>query len=152
MRLAEALGRTLYLSRNLANGERLRKWALEQGFGSVIVASDLHVTIAYSSRPLRWPKLIDGPLAALGGNREVKTLGDEGAVVLKFWSPALRSRWKEILELGASWDYPDYQAHVTFTYAGKGVDLSRVKPYDGPLVFGGEVAKEIKKNWKAEEN
>jgi 2'-5' RNA ligase len=71
-------------------------------------------------------------------------LGNEGAVVLRFESPALAERWQEFKDAGASWDHDAYRPHVTITYDAGDVDLSKVKPYDGLLEFDGEVFGEVK--------
>lgn len=149
----DAEPRTLYMHRPLRNVEALRKWALEQGFKSIV--SDPHVTVAFSKAPLDWTGLqkrdgggdITNEAGAPG--RSVEPLGDEGAVVLKFDSPALQERWQELKDAGASWDFESYQPHVTITYDGAGVDLDRVRPYDGDLVFGPEVFDQGKTNWRS---
>jgi hypothetical protein len=40
---------------------------------------------------------------------------------------------------GASHDFDEYQPHVTITYEGSDLDLSKVEPYRGELVFGPEI-------------
>ena len=63
-------------------------------------------------------------------------------------SPELSARHYELRDQGASSDYPDYNAHVTITYAlPEGMDLSEVEPYDGPLHFGPEVFEVIGKGF-----
>lgn len=82
-----------------------------------------------------------------GGARLVEALGDKGSVVLLFNSSELSWRHRSMIELGASHDYPDYQPHVTFTYEGGDVDLSKVEPYRGKLVFGPEIFEELNTDW-----
>jgi len=48
-----------------------------------------------------------------------------------------------MVQHGASHDYTTYQPHLTISYNGDGVDLSRVEPYRGPLEFGAEQFREI---------
>lgn len=141
--------KSLYLSRALLNGEDIRNWALSQGFPTTMDPSDMHVTIVYSKTALVWPQLMSAPIYVDGpGTREVMPLGNQGAIALKFNSVLLKKRWSEIQMMGASHDYANYMAHVTFTYGGKNVDLNRVKPFAGLLHFGGERAKEVNPNWK----
>ena len=80
----------------------------------------------------------DAGVSIGGGARTVEPLGDKGAVVLKFTSPELQARWKQYRDAGASWDYDSYTPHVTLTYDGAGVDLSKVEPYTGPIDLGPE--------------
>ena len=77
----------------------------------------------------------------------VEPLGDKGAIVLLFNSSELAWRHGEMVRNGASHDYPDYQPHVTITYSGTGVDLSKVEPYRGKLVFGPEIFEELNLDW-----
>jgi len=143
--------RTLYVRRDVLNGAEILKWARAQGFGKTLAASDLHVTITYSKTPLDWLKVApeygmddSGKLVVQpGGPRVIEPLGDEGAVVLKFRNWRLEGRHKEILEAGATSDYPEYQPHVTITYEPGGVDLSKVEPYTGKIVLGPEIFEEV---------
>jgi HK97 family phage portal protein len=148
--------RTLYVSRKLLNGREFLAWAQAQGFKTTLAADDLHVTIAYSRARLDWmlvgeefnfgPDGKAGLVVSAGGPRAVEPLGKEGAVVLKFASWSLSRRNHEIREAGASWDYPEYQPHVTITYDAAGVDLSKIEPFRGELRFGPEIFEEIKED------
>lgn len=139
--------KTLYVNRPLVNGQALLDWASAQGFKVLMPESDLHVTLAFSKTPVDWDAVqksaetVSVPAASEG--RVVEPLGDQGAVVLRFNSDELKSRWQELVDIGAKWDWPEYKSHVSFTYDGAGVDLSKVIPYDGPLEFGPEQMKEV---------
>jgi hypothetical protein len=152
----DAAPRTLYVQRKLTNAEEFIAWAKSQGFGTTTPADDLHVTVAFSRRPVDWMKAgetwsndRDGKLTVSpGGARIVEPLGDKGAVVLLFNSSELSWRHEAIKrEADATWDFPEYQPHVTITYAGKDVDLTKVEPYRGKLVFGPELFSEVDENW-----
>jgi hypothetical protein len=80
--------------------------------------------------------------------RSIMPLGDEGAVVLMFDCPGLVQRHQQLHDIGASWDYPEYQPHVTVSYDGAPDDLSAVQPYQGDLVFGPEQLAEINDDWQ----
>ena len=150
--VADATPRTLYVSRKLINGADVIAWARSQGFTDLMPASELHVTIAYSRTPVDWMKVgqtwhgeqlkIDA-----GGPRLIERFGE--ATVLLFASDELRWRWQEIVDAGASWDHPEYQPHVTFSWKPGDVDLSNVQPYNGPLVFGPEEFEPVDENWGA---
>ena len=106
--------KSLYVSRRLLNGSAIRIWAKEQGFTSTLPASDMHVTILYSKRPMAWTDvdLDKNDLTVEGGEREAKRLGDGGeAVVLKFSSDALSERHQTFMDAGGSSDYDIYQSH-----------------------------------------
>lgn len=151
----DATPRTLYVQRKLTNADEFIAWAKGQGFKSTTPAGDLHVTIAFSRVAVDWMKASeswsgqDGKLTVQpGGARLVEKLGDKGAVVLLFNSSELGWRHEAIRrEAGASWDFPEYQPHVTITYQGGDLDLSKVEPYRGKLVFGPEIFEEINEDW-----
>jgi hypothetical protein len=140
---------TLYVHRPLLNADELIAWAKANGFTNTLAPQDLHVTIAFSKAPLMWERFTPDTsiLTVTPATTSVKPLGDKGAVVLLFTSEVLSERWKEFRDGGASWDWPEYQPHVSITYHGEDVDLSKVKPYTGKLVFGPEVFGPIDENW-----
>jgi hypothetical protein len=141
--------RPLYVQRRLQNAAEFKRWASAQGFKDVV--PDLHVTVLYSKRPVdwfgmgeNWTGQSDGKLTiAPGGPRTVEALGDKGAVVLRFASSDLSWRHSSMVERGASHDYDEFVPHITITYDGSDVDLDKVEPYQGELVFGPELFEEI---------
>jgi phage-related protein (TIGR01555 family) len=150
--VGDATPRTLYVSRKLKNGDDLLAWARSQGFTDLMPAGELHVTIAYSRTPLDWMKAGqtwqgEELKISAGGPRVIERFGE--ATVLLFASDELRWRWQEIRDAGASWDHPEYQPHVTFTWAAGNVDLSKVQPYNGPLILGPEIFEPVDEDWRA---
>jgi hypothetical protein len=150
--LAASDPRPLYVYRRLKNAKEVIAWAKSQGFTSTLSARDMHVTVTYSRRAVNW-FAINGMWSAgtceipPGGPRAVDKLGDAGAVVLHFSSGELVWRNKEMREAGCSWDYPEYQPHLTLSYDGAPDDLATVEPYQGKLVFGPEIFEPIDEDW-----
>lgn len=148
--ITDAAPRSLYVSRKVINGAEIIAWAKSQGFESNVPADDLHVTVAYSRNPVDWMKVGEswsgdgkGQLKiAPGGARLIDKFG-EGAVVLLFNSSELAWRHVSIVEAGASWDWPDYQPHITFTYEPGSVDIDKVEPYRGAIELGPEIFEEL---------
>lgn len=143
----DARPRSLYVSRNVVNSDEIKAWAKTQGFASTV--DDMHVTIAMTWAALDWMKLPsawgEGEMTVqAGGARIVEPLGGKGAVVLLFGSSELSWRHGDLKHAGATWDFPDYQPHVTLTYKGAGMDLSKVEPYRGKIVLGPEIWEERK--------
>lgn len=148
-RLADATPRTLYVSRKLLNVDDLKAWAKSQGFTSIL--EDLHVTIIYSKTAVDWIKLADGSWGEdekgnltikPGGPRVMEQFGK--AEVLVFGSDALTYRNMRFRDMGCSYDYDDFNPHVTISYAGVGAaKLAKVKPYQGVLMFGPEIFEEL---------
>ncbi len=154
-------------------------WAQAQGFKSIVEADNMHVTVCWSKTPLNWARLGDDwtcePVKRTagddyrdemcnavsyrdggnkikrisGGPREVKALGDKGAVVLAFQSVSLTERWAQFIRLGASNKFPGYTPHITLTFDGKGVDLAKVEPFTGDILLGEEEWAECDDNWQA---
>lgn len=157
-RFNDAAPKSLYVQRKLLNTADFIAWAKREGFDTTTPADELHVTITYSRQALDWMKIgqdwssdKEGKLTVnAGGPRIVQTLGDKGAAVLLFASNDLTWRHQAICEAGASFDFDEYQPHVTITYqAPADLDLSKVKPYTGPLVFGPELFSEINEDWSS---
>ena len=147
----DAKPRPLYVQRKLLNADEFIRWAKAQGFDTTTPADELHVTVTYSRSPVDWMKMgetwtgKDGELVVEpGGARIVEPLGDKGAVVLLFASSQLSWRHEEMKREGASFDFPEYQPHVTITYAKpEGLDLAAVEPFRGALRFGPEIFQEL---------
>ncbi len=137
---------TLYVHRALINVDDLEKWAKSQGFKSFL-GDDMHVTIAFSKTPFDWQDIepIDRKLKILGGNRSMEKFGD--ATVLCFASRKLTDRWEYFVNVGASWDFPDYRSHITITY--NDINIKKIEPYDGELLFGPEHFSTIDTEWSS---
>jgi phage-related protein (TIGR01555 family) len=141
----DAAPRSLYIQRKVKNAAAIIAWANSQGFETTLEADDLHVTIAYSRTPIDWmkvgeswaPELKVGP----GGPRLMEQFGE--ATVLLFTANELRWRHEGVIEAGGSFDYPQYQPHITISYGFEG-DLSKVQPYQGEIVLGPELFRELK--------
>lgn len=52
---------------------------------------------------------------------------------------------------GASWDWPEYQPHISISYDFEG-DADKITPWLGEIKFGPEVFKPVNDNWKKELN
>lgn len=154
--------RTLYVRRDVLNAKELIAWAKGQGFKTTVTPEQMHVTIAYSRRPVDWMRIGSeisyAPTASTGkpgelwvpagGPRLVEPLGDSGAVVLMFSNDSLSYRNQYIQDKGASWDYEGYQPHITITYDRGQLDLSKVKPFAGEIRLGPEIFEEVNEGYK----
>lgn len=144
----DAAPRTLYVSRKVTNAAAIIAWAKAQGFETTLPAGDMHVTIAFSRTPVDWFAVGESWSAELkvaaGGPRQMEQFGE--ATVLLFSASELRWRHDEIERAGASWGHPEYQPHITISYGFKG-DLSKVEPYQGPIVLGPELFAPVDENW-----
>lgn len=150
---ADAAPRTLYLRRDVLNVSEIKAWAKAQGFDTV--QDGLHVTIIHTRSQLDWIKVGEdywgenGKITiAEGGPRLMERFGE--AIVLQFASSRLTWRHEDIKRMGAETDYPEYQPHITITWAmPEGMDLSKVDPYRGKIELGPEVFEEVNDDWKS---
>lgn len=134
------------------NADEIIAWAKGQGFKTTLPADDMHVTIAFSRIPVDWMKVgqswSDKIEVAAGGPRMLDAFGKSGeAKVLMFASSELSWRHQEIKDAGASWDHPEYQPHITISYAEDAPDIETVEPYRGKIVLGPEIFEEVNENW-----
>jgi hypothetical protein len=143
----DAAPRSLCIQRKVKNAAAIIAWAKSQGFDTTLAADELHVTIAYSRTPVDWMKVGESWASELkvgaGGPRLMEQFGE--ATVLLFTANELRWRHEGVEEAGGSWDYPEYQPHITISYGFKG-DLSKVQPYQGEIVLGPELFSEVKED------
>src|SRR5580704_3504076 len=156
--LGDAAPRTLYVQRDVLNGDEIRAWAKQQGFKTTVPASDMHVTITFSRTPVDWMKVASNSWSSTvdkgggelqttpGGPRLIEKFGD--AVVLLFANAELTWRHDEMVKAGCSWDFPEYQPHITISWNAEGSDLSKIEPYQGAIRMGPEIFEEVKDDWK----
>jgi len=132
--LAKADVAPLYVCRHVINAEKITSWFKMQGFrepvnwfpnGSADVSGSFQEGHDFRHREL----------AAFGKSSEV--------AVLKLKSNYLQERFEHFRRLGASWDYPSYEPHLTLSYNAAGKDLSGYTPYNGPILFGPEEFQDI---------
>lgn len=140
----------LYVSRRLKNTDAFIKWAKSVGISKVVTPEDLHTTIAYSKAPVDESKRKPDTRShiSMGGKRSVEPLGDQGAIVLFFEDEYLQKSFKELIDIGASWDHDEYKPHITISYEELSMDTTKIIPYEGPLEFYGEVYEPLNEDWK----
>ncbi|TAV48434.1 DUF1073 domain-containing protein [Rhizobium leguminosarum] len=147
----DAVPRTLYVSRKVINAAEIIAWAKEQGFKTTLPADDLHVTITFSRAPVDWMEMgsawDDEVKIPRGGPRLMEKFGE--ARVLLFASNMLQWRHREMVELGASWDHPEYQPHITISYDPDAPDLSTMEAYQDEIILGPEIFTEVNEGWKS---
>lgn len=151
--IKDATPRTLYIRRDVLNAKEIIKWAKSQGFETTLGADDMHVTVCYSNAPVDWMKVgedyglgsssDEGTLKiAPGGARVIEQFGE--ATVLCFNSASLAHRHMDIRRAtGATWDYDEYQPHITISYEFDPVLIENIEPYRGKIELGPEIFEEV---------
>lgn len=141
----------LYIARQVINADEIIEWAKAQGFKTTYPPEKMHVTVAYSKAPVDWFGLPDHLRTVhipAGGPRDLHLMGPEKNVVaLRFKSEALARRHQQVLEHGASWDWPEYLPHITITLDAQGVDIEEIEAYSGKIILGVEKFGRVKANW-----
>jgi hypothetical protein len=137
---------TLYVSRPVLNRDDIVAWAKSNGIESV--QDNLHTTICYSKTPVSDVVGDNSKLELPPANRSLALFGEEkDCLVLKVQSPKLEERWNYFKGNGATWSWPDYQPHITISVGRSGLDLSKIQPYTGNIVYGPEEFDEVEENW-----
>jgi uncharacterized protein len=154
----DAAPRTLYVKREVLNGAEIIAHFKKQGLQNLRKADDLHVTIAYSREPVDWMKVgsddwggdTEGKLTVKpGGARLIEQLGGDKVVCLLFASNDLAYRHRRILDCGATWDWDEYQPHITVAEApANPSELADIEPWRGVIELGPEVFNEITEDWQ----
>ncbi len=149
--LTDAAPRTMYVYRKVTNVRAIRAWAKKQGIKTIL--PDLHVTIAFSREPVDWIKMGQDGQWADGEGKGTFTIGAGGprvverlkgtALALVFSANRLIWRHQDMIYKGASWDYDDFQPHITITYNQQELDLDTIEPYTGQIDLGPELFEEI---------
>lgn len=104
---------------------------LASHFG-LAASSKFHSTLAFSrswftykdDKP--YPVIVDPPF-------QLAKFGSQLVILLR--SPELALRWQELRASGASWDFPDFQLHITL---GRASEVPKRSCPAWPLVFDKE--------------
>ncbi|WP_261332315.1 hypothetical protein [Rhizobium leguminosarum] len=102
----------------------------------------------YSKQPVDWFEMGESWSPRLeisaGGLRQMEALGQSGEYyALLITANELKWRHEAMIELGASWEWPEYQPHISIQIRGD-IDLSKVEPYQGKIVLGPEIFEEVR--------
>ena len=140
----------LYVRRDLLNASDLVAWAKKAGIPNVVAPSEMHVTLTYSRKPVDWLAMgqswQDKVEVPKGGPRVMARFGkmEANVAVLAFASGDLEWRHREMVDAGASFDYPTYRPHVSVAVdLPPDFDLDAVEAYQGVLRFGPEIFEAI---------
>ena len=140
--LADGVPRPLYVSRPVVNAKAILAWAARQGIPNLVAPEDLHVTVVWSRDALDWFAAYQGAeqvRVGAGGPRDLERFGEDGRhLVLMFRSDEILWRHRDLRDLGASHDWPDFQPHITLSSDASGFDARGIVPFEGPIVLGPE--------------
>ena len=145
--LTEDNKESIYVSRKVLNGEDIKSWFKEAGIDAVLDPEKMHITIAYSRDKID-PSTVTPDTGRLNINPEKRTMDsfDGDCLVMKVESPSLKPRWQYYMDAGCSFDYDEYQPHITISYDFGG-DMSDFKPFPGTIELGPEVIEPLDLDW-----
>lgn len=136
-----------YVSVKVKNNEELYNWFKEQNV-DMVPMEELHCTISYSRKEFQHIPNTEEVTITPAQLIKIEPLGDEGAVVLKFNSDEMQDRFQKCMSEGAMYDYDTYIPHITITYNGKDLDLSKIKLPNFDIILTGETVEPLDLNWK----
>ncbi len=151
--VGDAAPMTLYVSRRVTNAAAILKHYADQGVKGLLAASDMHVTVTYSRNPVNWMEMGESWNSDItvpaGGARISEAFGPEkDTLVLSFVSSDLTWRHEAMVEKGATWDWPDYQPHVSISYDFDG-DAESIDPWRGEITLGPEIFEQLDEDWRS---
>ena len=143
-----------YGSRPVLNPLDIIKWVRENGFKKCYAPTDMHVTFCYSkeffSRPdYETPNRIY--LIPTKEHRGFEVFGEnKDTNVITFMSDDMTKSHNLMRKHGASFDFPTYTPHISFSNEVHDSPKA-VVPYYGPIVLGKEKWDVVKSDWKPKE-
>lgn len=82
-----------------------------------VPSDELHCTVCYSREPIIPPKKIDVPVTGEPKHFSIfKTRDGKNALVLELNSPGAEKIHAKFMDIGASYDFDKYKAHITLSY------------------------------------
>lgn len=135
----------IQIGRSLIVSDEFAEWFISSGFEKSRLEK-LHVTLAYSRQPVSWGSSVFHAKAhelSLPERQRSCRVFDGNLVVLVLESIELSSRWEELLQAGASWDFPDFVPHLTLGRE-EGLVVDEIQAFSGRLDLTGEYRKAAK--------
>jgi hypothetical protein len=135
---------------SMESAKSIARWQQAAGIPNAVPVDKMHITTVYSRKPCDYKPHGKIDPAVVAKPSGFKLLGEDGkSLVLALNSPFLHDRWKQAIEYGASWDWPEYQPHVTLSYdVGDNFDVSSLQPFEDPLFVNEEYADDLDEDWK----
>lgn len=138
--------KTLYVNRKVVDWSDLIKFAKDNGIKDIIKTNELHVTIAFSKTKVNWEDFTADTKEMDINLKDAKLEKLWDAIVLKFQSKDLEDNWKKYIKGWASWDYKEYQPHISLTY-NNDQDIAKSKMFTWKLKLSWENMEEINKDY-----
>jgi len=133
-----------YVAIKVENSEELIEFCMSQGL-LVSKPDDLHVTIAYSTKPFIFRPALE-TINIVPGKSQFGIMGGSH-LVLMLDSIPLQCEHHRTQEAGASYDYPNYNPHITIEYDCGDIDFSHLQNPDFDIILSGEYIEPLDPEW-----
>lgn len=116
-------------------------WIAKHQIPNPVAPSSLHVTIVYSRVPV--PDFEENSHVEITVDNTYSTLEvwntpSGKTLVLRLDCPYLELRFREAMMAGATYDFEEYNPHITLSYDIGDFDISALPKFNSPLVIEGE--------------
>lgn len=126
---------------NIKTQQEIKNWCNEFKISNPVSGNNLHTTIMYSR------KYVDVKSTKYMLSIDPKTYSldifGNNILVLKYKSLFLKNKWKDLIKLGATYDFDEYKIHMTLSYKFYG-DIKKLKIPTFPLILEEEYVEELK--------
>lgn len=143
--VSEAKGSGVYAAYHIApeSREALANHMKALGVNNLCDKSEYHITTVYSRTPIKYKP---SPAAITVHPIGYDLFGHPNKVlVLKVENPALHERFNKAKAAGASWDYPNYQPHITLaTKVDPNLDITKLELPRFTIDTGNEFTEPLK--------
>ena len=111
-----------------------------------VPAEDLHSTVVYSRVKIDWTPE-DNINLRVNTDASVletwETRSGKNCLVWHYYSPYQHKRFKEAMEEGATYDFPEYKCHITLSYDCGDVTAEAINKPDFPILLDHEYMEEL---------
>lgn len=131
----------LYVQRKVENYQDILDWCKSNNIDFTVKGPDMHVTIAYSTKEVDWNNFTVRKNIIIMKDKFARLHEFGDCLVLKFMSMTLENRWNEFKSGGCSWDFPDYNPHISLSYTKLNVNMNAT--YKGNIILGPEIFQSV---------
>lgn len=105
--------------------DRLKQLQDDLDIPNPLDPEEFHTTLVYSRKPIDWEEEdCEGVEAKPLRLEKWETRSKDHCLVLLIDCPHLHKRFDKAMDLGATYDFPDYKPHITLSYSvGKDFDV-----------------------------
>lgn len=138
--------------------KHIKEFCEQNNIQNALPTEKLHVTLLYSRKPCPnyEPNQNSYPMTATPKGFEIwkseHIEGKPNCLVLKLDCPDLVDRHNELMqEHDATFDYPEYKTHVTFSYDVGDLKAEDIPSFDADLDIVSEYKEDLRTEYKANE-